>query len=212
VPNRIFAMVSLAQTHVDCGRFDELEQSCLASLALARLAGHRRFEINGLDQLARVRLRQGRREEAQQHAREAFDVARRIGLGFAGAWLCGLLARVSDGPHELSQALQEGEELLRQRSLAHNHLWFYKDAIEACIAASDWDGALRFADRLEAFVSAEPLPWAVLLAARGRALVGLARDADKPAAMLRLRKVRDDVAAAGLNWALEAIDAKLLAA
>ena len=209
VPNRIFAWVSLAQTQLEAGRFDDLERICLALLPLARQAGHRRFEINGLDLLARVRLRQGRRDEALQHARAAFDLARQTGLGFAGAWLCGLLARAASGPQERLQALQDGEELLKQPSLAHNHLWFYRDAIEACVDGGDGDRALRYADALEAFVSAEPLPWALLVAARGRALVDLARGADKPAALLRLRQLRDAAAAAGSNWALEVIDAAL---
>jgi hypothetical protein len=93
--------------------------------------------------------------------------------------------------------------------LANRHLWFDRDAIEACVDASDGDRALHYADALDAFVSGEPLPWALLISERGRALVDHARGGDKPAAALRLQQVRDATAAAGLNWALEAIDAAL---
>jgi class 3 adenylate cyclase/tetratricopeptide (TPR) repeat protein len=212
VPNRVFSLVSLGQTYLEAGRFDDIEQTCLAVLPLARQAGHRRFEINGLDLLARVRLHQALRDEALQHARAAFDLARQIGLGFAGAWLCGLTARAAPSPQERSRALQEGEELLKQPSVAHNHLWFYKDAIETCVDAGDWDPVLRYADALEAFVSAEPLPWALLVVERGRALERLARGADRPAALHSLKGVRDSVAASGANWALEAIDVALQSA
>ncbi len=210
VPNRIFALVSLGQTHLEAGRFDDVEQVCRTLLPLARQASHRRYEINGLDLLARVRLREGRRDEALQHALAAFELARQTGLGFAGAWICGLLARTVNGQEARKRALQDGEDLLKQPSLAHNHLWFYKDAIEACVNAGDWDRALHYADRLENYVNGEPLPWALIIAERGRALVDLARGADKPAAVVRLQQVRDATAAAGLNWALEAIDAALV--
>ena len=209
VPNRIFSLVSLGQTHLDAGRFEDIEQICLAVLPLARQAGHRRFEINGLDLLARVRLHQGLRDEALQHARAAFDLARQTGLGFAGAWLCGLAARTAPSPLERSRALQEGEELLKQPSLAHNHLWFYKDAIETCVDAGDWDAVLRYADALDAFVRAEPLPWATLVAERGRALERLARGTDRPAALHHLKEMRNSIAASGANWAFEAIDLAL---
>jgi class 3 adenylate cyclase/tetratricopeptide (TPR) repeat protein len=209
VPNRIFSLVSAGQAHLEAGRFDDVEQVCRAVLPLARQASHRRYEINGLDLLARVRLHEGRREEALQHALAAFELARQTGLGFAGAWICGLLARTVDGQEARMQALRDGEGLLRQPSLAHNHLWFYKDAIEACIDAGDWDRGLHYADKLEAYVNGEPLPWALLIAERGRALVDLARGSDRPAAVLRLQEVRDATVAAGANWALQAIDAAL---
>ena len=209
VPNRVFSLASLGQTYLEAGRFDDLEQICMAELPLARQAGHRRFEINGLDQLARVRLRQGLREEALQHVRVALDLARQTGLGFAGAWLCGLLARAAQSPEQSSLALQEGEELLKQPSVAHNHLWFYKDAIETCIDACDWDAVLRYADALETFVSAEPLPWTDLIVKRGRALEKLARGTDRPAALDYLMEVRGSAAAGGASWALEAIDLAL---
>jgi class 3 adenylate cyclase/tetratricopeptide (TPR) repeat protein len=212
VPNRIFSLVSLGQTYLEAGRFDHIEQTCLAVLPLARQAGHRRFEINGLDLLARVRLREGLPDEALLHAHAAFTLAHQTGLGFAGAWLCGLTARAALSPYERSRALREGEELLRQPSLAHNHLWFYRDAIETCVDGGDWDDVLRYADALEAFVSVEPLPWAMFVVERGRALECLARGNDRPAALHRLKEVRDSVAAGGANWGLEAIDLALQSA
>ena len=33
--------------------------------------------------------------------------------------------------------------MLRQGAVGHNHLWFYRDAIEAMLAASDAAGAMR---------------------------------------------------------------------
>lgn len=212
VPNRVFSLVSLGQTYLEAGRFDDVEQTCAAVLPLARQAGHRRFEINGLDLLARVRVHQGLGDEALQHAHSAFELARQTGLGFAGAWLCGLTARAAPSAQERSRALQQGEELLEQPSVAHNHLWFYKDAIETCVNAGDWDAVLRYADALETFVSAEPLPWALLVAERGRALERLARGADRPAALQRLRVTRESVVASGANWALEGIDTALRSA
>jgi hypothetical protein len=52
----------------------------------------------------------------------------------------------------------------------HDHLWFYRDAIEGMLSVGDAPGALRYVTRLEEYTRVEPLPWAGLFAARGRVL------------------------------------------
>jgi hypothetical protein len=104
----------------------------------------------------------------------------------------------------------EGEELLRRGAVGHNHLWFYRDAIEAMLAAADAQGALRYAGLLEAYTRSEELPWAELFVARGRLLAGAARgdvDAGRRADLVRVRTALHD---AGLKAFLPPIEAALL--
>lgn len=209
VPNRIFSMVGYAQVLHSAARFDECAALCESALALARGAGNRRYEINALDMLARVDLVQGRRDLARQRAGQAFEISAQIGHGFAGAWLCGLRARCAADAAEREQMLAEGEALLSRPALAHSLLWFYRDAIDACQTHADWPRVRRYADALSAFVSAEPLAWAGLVVACGRALADAAQGQDKPAALQRLHQLRDDASAAQARWLLPAIDAGL---
>jgi len=106
-------------------------------------------------------------------------------------------------------ALQEGEALLQGPCLSHCHLWFYRDAIEACAAAADWERGSRYAQALETFVRAQPLPWALLLVERYRALRDAANSQTHDAGVPQLAAVRTMAVSAGLGWALPAIDQAL---
>ena len=78
-------------------------------------------------------------------------------------------------PAERAALLGEGKEMLRRGAVGHNHLWVYRDAIEALLSAGDGAGALEYVAALEDYTRAEPLPWSDLFAARGRLLAGAAR-------------------------------------
>lgn len=206
---QVFAQISLAQFFTESGHIAEAEQACDEGLALARASGSRRFESLTLLWLADLRLQQGRSDEARQHLDVALELARETGMGFIGAALYGRLARVAIDRDERAHALREGEALLKGPCLSHCHLWFYRDAIEACIAAADWDIGSRYASALEAYVGPEPLPWALLIAARFRALQGLMLDRDRKLTVERLVQVKMQVNAAGVGWAVAAIDLAL---
>ena len=215
VPVEVFAQTSLAQFLAEAGLNEEAEQACDHGLVLARAAGSRRYESTLLHWLAGIRLAQGQAEAARQLLDQALELARETGLGFIGAALFARLARAVADPHARAKALRDGAALLHGPGLAHGHLWFYRDAIEASIAADDWDTALRHADAFEAFAAAEPLPWATLLVARCRALHGVAalaavgQGSARELVLHRLQRLRADVDAAGLGWALASIDAAL---
>ena len=209
VPVQVFAQTSLAQFLCELGRDGEAEQACDAGLVLARAAGSRRYESLLLLCLADVRLRRAQPEAAHRHLEAAIELARETGLGFIGAPLFGRLARAEPGAAEREHALREGEALLCSPGLAHGHLWFYRDAMEAGIAAHEWPLAARYADALEAFVAAEPLPWASLIVERCRALMACALDGDCSTARQRLAALRPAVVAAEIGWALRRIDTAL---
>ncbi len=208
-PVQVFALASIAQLLTESGQAVEADRACLEGLALARAAGSRRYESTVLLWLGDVCLQQGRRDEARQHLERALELAHETGIGFIGAALYGRLARVANDPEQRALALGEGAKLLQGPCLSHCHLWFYRDAIEASIGASEWDAGSRLAEALEVFVRPEPLPWASLLVGRFRALRDLACSQGSDPPVARLLQVREQVVAAGLAWALAAIDAAL---
>ena len=168
MPVRAFTQTSLAQFLCAAGD-SEAEQACAQGIALARASGSRRYESLCLHALASACLQHGRRAEAKQHLEAALGLARETGLGFLGAALYGGLARAAGNAEERAQALREGEALLQQPCLSHCRLWFYRDAIDACMAAAQWDLGARYAAELEAFTGDEPPPWVASIVGRFRA-------------------------------------------
>lgn len=175
--------------------------------ALTAAIGARRFEAENLMFLAEARLLGGDRATAAGLAEEAMRVARETALGYVGPSILGLIAWAADDPGPRRAALAEGEALLAQGSLSHNHLWFRRYAIEAALTAGDVDEALRQAAALERYTAAEPLPWGDFLVARGRALAAHARaprDPDTRAELVRLRGEAGRLGVAALQTALDA--------
>jgi len=81
--------------------------------------------------------------------------------------------------------LQEGEDLLERGCVSHNYLEFYHLGIEVALGIGDASRALRYAAQLEAYTRDEPVPWADLVIARGRALAAAANAAPGAGELLR---------------------------
>jgi tetratricopeptide (TPR) repeat protein len=209
VPVQVFAQATLAQVLTEAGRFEEASASVAKALERARHAGSRRYEATVLSFSAEHNLRRGDRTQARKDLELALELARQTGLGFIGAALQGRLARVADSAEERAAHLAEGEALLKATGLAHNYLWFYRDAIESSLAARDWTCALHYAELLERKFPVEILPWVELMAERARAIAAAATIGKDAATTARLRHVRGLAVAAGNGWALAGIDLAL---
>lgn len=138
---------------------------------LAVQLGARRFEAQCMNFEGRLLLDQGDRESALRLLRESLELCRAVGAQFCGPMVASALALALDDPRERRECLAEGEALLARGAVGHNHLWFYRDAIEVMLDCGDRGGALRYAAALEAYCSSEPLPWATLFSRRARVLV-----------------------------------------
>jgi hypothetical protein len=177
-------------------------------MRLARQLGARRFEAQGLELQARVLLDTGRREEAAEMLREALAICREAGTQFCGPKVTSALSRAVADPAERAALLAEGKEMLGRGAVGHNHLWFYRDAIEAVLSAGDGAGALIYVSALEDYTRAEPLPWSDLFAKRGR-LLGRALQGVDEDIRVELTGVRSSLERAGLKPFLPAVNAAL---
>ena len=191
--------VQAAQVHL------ELE------MQLIRQLGARRFEAQNREMQARVLLDCGRRKEAVGVLHEALAICGEVGMQFSAPKAVGALSRAVEDDSERARFLAKGAELLRLGAVGHNHLWFYRDAIEAMLSIGDAPGALRYVTALEEYTHVEPLPWAELFAARGRVLaLCLQGDADN-ATRRELERVSAVLRDAGFKSYLVAVNAFLAA-
>jgi tetratricopeptide (TPR) repeat protein len=193
----------------ELGEYDAAKVHLERVTRLSRQLGARRFEAHGLEMQARILLDTGRAAEAAQMLREALAMCRDVGMQFTGPKAHSALSRAVDDKAEQDRLLAEGEELLRRGSVGHNHLWFYRDAIEAMLAAADAPRALRYADMLEAYTRSEKLPWSELFVARGRALVRARQDDADDDARRDLERIRAALVDAGLRAFMAPVDAMM---
>ena len=101
------------------------------------------------------------------------------------------------------------KQLLRGGSVGHNYLMFYPDAMEACYQTGAWDEVDGYAQALENYTSAEPLPLTDFYIARGRALATYGRGNRGDTTMKELQLLRDEAERGGLKVAIRALEESL---
>ena len=189
----------------ELGAYDEMKIHLERETRLVRQLGARRFEAQNAEMRGRLLLDIGRRAEAITSLRDALAICRDVGMQFCGPKVHSALSRAVDAKDERAHLLAEGEELLGRGAVGHNHLWFYRDAIEAMLVAGDAPGALRYVELLDDYARAEPLPWSELFAARGRALARAQGQVDD-AVRSELARVRSLLLECGLGAFLAPLD------
>ncbi|SAK78258.1 adenylate/guanylate cyclase [Caballeronia catudaia] len=177
--------------------------------ALIRQLGARRFEAQSMELQGRWLLDCGNRHEAERVLRESLALCREVGMQFSAAKTLGALSLAVEDESERARLLAEGADLLRRGAVGHNHLWFYRDAIDAMLAVGDHAGAIGYVEALEQYTRAEPLPWSQLFAARGRALAAWSQRRGGETLAHELRRVRNGLRKAGYTRHLSAVDAAL---
>jgi class 3 adenylate cyclase/tetratricopeptide (TPR) repeat protein len=178
---------------------------------IIRQLGARRFEAQNVEMRARVLLASDHRREATELLREALAICREVGTQFSAPKAMSALSRAVEDDGERARLLDEGADMLDRGAVGHNHLWFYRDAMEAMMSAGDAAGALRYVTALEDYTRAEPLPWADLFVARGRALAHAHQGHSGEETQCELERVRATLVEAGFNSYLPAVDAALAA-
>ena len=82
--------------------------------------------------------------------------------------------------------------MLQVGSVSHNYLGFYPDAIEASLDMAEWDEAERYAQALEDYTSAEPVPQSDYYISWGRTLAAFGRGARDEATTDELKRLLDE--------------------
>jgi class 3 adenylate cyclase/tetratricopeptide (TPR) repeat protein len=160
----LVARTAVAPALIEMLRLPEAEVEAETAAQLADRLGARRFLPECLSFKSRLRRLNGQSHEAERLAREAVGLSMEndAAKAFAGPWALGTLALVTSNADVRVEALTKGAALLEDGCVSHNHLWFFRDAIEASLVARDWASAAAYADRLEDFTAREPLGWSAL--------------------------------------------------
>ena len=130
-------------------------------------------------------------------------------MTFRGPTALGICALTAEEQGLRHSILLEAEDLLAKGCVDHNYLDFYEDAIQACLQASEWDEVERYAQALEDYTAADPLPRCSLLIARGRALAAHGRGNRDQATMEELRRVHGEASQVALKFTLPELEAAL---
>jgi tetratricopeptide (TPR) repeat protein len=201
---------------IELGELDLASRHLPRAEELATWLGAHRFEAQNLELAGRILYGRGDSRAAVAKLRDAMSMCRQVGVQFSGPKTLSILAMATDDAAERQAALDEGRALLKLGSVGHNHLWFYRDAMEAMILARDWAGLLLYADILASYTSEDPLPWADLFVRRAKAMAALGRGrnahtvGDSLAARDALAEVRASFAVAAMKPYVTAIDRALV--
>jgi len=190
----ITARLTTVRTLYTMGDFDEAKKHIEEGLKLVDRLGANRFNPFYNIFLARIRFNTyGFEKEAVDIMKSSLDICKDTGMGFIGPWVLSTIALVTEDKKSSLAALDEGEEILRSGCVGHNYFDFYRDAMEVACRYSDWASIERYADALEDFISAEPLPWAEHYIHWGRALAAHGKNpSDETAGQLLQIKEKSD--------------------
>ena len=156
-------------------------------LQTVQAIGANRFRPFLRESVARAAWYQGDAPVARRIMLESVQEVRELGMErFIGPWLMGTLALVD--PDSRADALAEGQQMLEQGAVGHNHFHFHMLGIEACLDSGDLDGVEWHADALDAYTTEHPNPWSDFQIQRARALAAAGRGDRQRETLMMLRE------------------------
>jgi DNA-binding SARP family transcriptional activator len=211
VRSEVLSRVVLASLHQSAGRHEECLSECEAARALCQRLGAARFEADALTGMGLASHALGHIKESRRYLDQAYALVEQIGPNYTGPWVLAAIALVNDDEAVRREALAKGEAQLALGCVSHNYFHFYQMAIDVAHQLGEPAEMLRYADALERYTAAEPLPWTDFVIARGRALARHARQERDAVLDADLRALRDNALRLDLRNALPGIEAALAA-
>ena len=212
IGNRRAELVSLmlqGEFMIDRGAAEKADEPLRRAFELADRMGNDRLRAYLLCHQARACIYTDRPDRARELLGKGLELSDKTDPAFIGPRLFGTAALAADDADHRHDLLRRGTEIIERGCIAHNWLFFYRDAIESCLRGGDWDEAERYASVLEDATRPEPLPWSDFFIARGRAPVTFGRGQRDHETMRRLQALRDEAARVGIGTAVPALDAAL---
>jgi tetratricopeptide (TPR) repeat protein len=198
----------LGEMEVDDGRPDAAKETLAKALRLAEAFDNPRHRGYLLYQMSKAYLCEpdGKREAARL-LDEALALCRKTDIRFIGPRVLAAVALVDD--RRRSEALSEGAAIIADGCLAHNVLWYYRDAMEAHLRARDLDRVRICASALGQFTAQDPLPWSDYFIERARALADHAEGRRDPRLYETLARLTRQAQASGLSASIPAMEEAL---
>ena len=183
-----------------CGEYERVRAASDRGLALARQLGARRFEAELMTQLGHALEELGGAADAQVLLHQATTLALEVAPTYCGPWCLGVQALYTANVERAKELLTQGEALLAQGCVSHNHLEFRRLAMEHHLRHGDIKEVRRHAAALTAYTSEEPLPWSELVVRRGEWLADRADDPSRADLPARRETLLADIEAMDFGW------------
>src|SRR5688572_15533673 len=183
-----------------CGEYERVRGACERGLALARQLGARRFEAELMTQLGHALGELGGTADAQVLLHQATTLALEVAPTYCGPWCLGVQALFTANADRAKELLVQGEALLAQGCVSHNHLEFRRLAMEFHLRRGDFKEVRRHAAALTAYTSEEPLPWSEIVVRRGEWLADRAEDPARADLAARRETLLADIEAMDFGW------------
>ncbi len=208
---QIIAHHAHAVAHLEANDVAHARPHAEASVNISRAIGARRFEPESMGLVAHCLWMEGKRAEATVMMREAWAMVATHMIQYCGPMILGALARSTHDPAERMECLKKGEQILAGGSPAHNHVFFFRDAIDCALEDGDWAAAMRYADRLDEAFRHEPILFVDYTSARARALAAFGQGRRDGALRSQLQRLIDLARDAGLIASAQAVENALSA-
>lgn len=199
--SQIIAHQACSMVRLDMGDLLRARSHAESALELASTSGARRFVPESIAFIAYCLAHEGKKDEAVAMLRDALARSTDL-MSYFGPPILGGLAYLTDDAIERQRCLDEGQRIISLGCPVHNHVFFYRYAIELYLEARDWDTAERYADKLESIFREEPVPVATFIADRAHALIAAGRGGRDPALLASIEKLASRARdARSLIWA-----------
>lgn len=175
------------------------------ALAITRELGASLFSADNLSLIAYIEHAMGNGDMAQTHIGEAWNLVRDGGLSYCGPIVLATMALLHEN-EKRAWALAEGESLLGDKCIGHNHLHFFESAMQVALRERNWERAKDYARKLRDYTQDEPLPWSEFYIARTRVLAAIGEGANDTHTMKELRNLIDQARAQGSRAALAELE------
>jgi DNA-binding SARP family transcriptional activator/class 3 adenylate cyclase len=193
----IEAMISLYRAD-----YERMRQACDRGLALARQLGARRFEAELMTLQGHAVGELGAGADAQVLLQRASALALEVARTYCGPWCLGIQALHTPNVERARELLAQGEALLAEGCVSHNHLEFRRAAMEFGLRNGDLRETRRHAAALRKYTEDEPLAWSDLVIRRAEYLADRAERGDEAGLVARHAELVREIRAADFRWLL----------
>ncbi|HUV62638.1 MAG TPA: adenylate/guanylate cyclase domain-containing protein [Sedimentisphaerales bacterium] len=208
--SEILGRMSLSTLLIEEGLFEEALETSQIAYDMSRKVGLDAFAAYALNHRSKLFLEMGQRQKAVEVADAAWTlIVDNHFEEFAGPFCLGPIARSSPDEERRKWATEEGLRLLSKGAVSHNHLFFYREIIEAGLERSDWELLQMACDALLEYTRAEPLPWSSFRIARAEAIHDFCQGKEREKVIKTLCQLKNQAVRTGINSAVPRIETAL---
>ena len=164
--------------------------------------GARRFEAELMTLQGHAVGELGAGADAQVLLQRASALALEVARTYCGPWCLGIQALHTPNVDRARELLVQGEALLADGCVSHNHLEFRRAAMELGLRNGNLRETRRHAAALRTYTEDEPLAWSSLVIDRALYLADRAEDPSRADLPARREALLRDVQAADFRWLL----------